>query len=300
MNTLHHFTPALLLGATLAAGAPVLASEVIDQRLPADARGTVAVSNAAGLIHCEGWDKPEIQISGELGSSSERLDVQQEGGTISIRVLARDGRLSGHGDTQLHVKLPASSTLRVSAVSADVDVRGMSGEQRLQSVSGDMQTEVAAADVSLKSISGNLRVRGKNGALRLSVSTVSGNASVLDLGGELELDTVSGEVDVDMSSLTRARVKTISGDLVMTARLAPDVRIDASSVSGNLRLRWPGAENSAVDMESFSGDLSSCFGGVPVQRPKYGPGSSWRYAPTGARGDIHIKSMSGDITLCNR
>jgi DUF4097 and DUF4098 domain-containing protein YvlB len=107
-------------------------------------------------------------------------------------------------------------------------------------------------------------------------------------------------VDIDMSSLSRARLKTISGDLVMTARLTPDVRIDASSVSGDLRLRWPGAENAAVDMESFSGDISSCFGGIPVQRPKYGPGSSWRYAPASAKGDVHIKSMSGDITLCNR
>jgi DUF4097 and DUF4098 domain-containing protein YvlB len=290
--------PTALASCALAAAAA--ASQPIDRRMPADAHGTVEINLTAGLIQCEGWDKAEVQITGELGGSSERLDVQQQGSTITIRVLAKSGFNTSRSESELHVKVPSASAIRISAVSADVNVTGIMGDQRLQSVSGDVQTEAASADVTMKSISGNLHVRGKKAPLRLALSTVSGNANVTDLGGELELDTVSGDVDIDMSSLSRARMKTISGDLVMTARLSAEARIDATSVSGDLRLRWPGAENSAVDMESFSGDISSCFGGIPVQRPKYGPGSNWRYAPANAKGDIHVKSMSGDITLCNR
>jgi DUF4097 and DUF4098 domain-containing protein YvlB len=296
----YRFLPHAWFTLAACAIAAIAAAQPIDQRVPADPHGTVEINNTAGVIQCEGWDKPEVQISGELGGSSERLDVQQQGSTITIRVLAQSGMQLSRSESELHVKIPAGNSLRISAVSADVDVAGINGDQRLQSVSGDMRTEAAGADVTLKSISGNLHVRGKKGPLRLALSTVSGNATVRDLGGELELDTVSGDVDIDMSSLTRARLKTISGDIAMTARLVPEARIDATSVSGDLRLRWPGAEATAIVMGSFSGDISSCFGGIPVQRPKYGPGSNWRYTPPNAKGDIHIKSMSGEITLCNR
>mgnify|MGYP000844863217 CR=1 FL=1 len=282
------------------AALPARAEQAIDQKVAADPHGAVEISNSVGSIHCTGWDRPEIQISGEMASSAARLDVQQQGATTYIRVLTRNGGMTGTGETDLEIKMPAGSSLRVSAVSADVEVRGITGDQRLQSVSGDVQTEAAKADVALKSISGNVKVHGKAAPIHTSLSTVSGDVSVLDVAGELELDTVSGDVTIDMASLTRARLKTISGDVLMTARLSPDVRIDGSSVSGNLRLRWPGAEGAAIEMESFSGDISSCFGGTPVQRPTYGPGSSWRHSPAGAKGDIHLKSMSGDINLCNR
>ncbi len=283
------------------AGAPSAspASQPIDQRVPADPHGTLEINNTSGSILCTAWDRPEIQITGELSGSAERLDVQREGNTVSIRVLQRTG-VTRHGDNRLEIKAPAGSALRVSAVSADIDVRGITGDQRLQSVSGDVQTEAAAADLVLKSISGNLKLRGKNNPLRLTLSTVSGNISLLDVGGELDMDTVSGDVDIDMSSISRARMKTISGDVVMTGRLSADSRIDVSSVSGDLRMRWPGAEKANVEVESFSGDITSCFGNVEVQRPKYGPGSSWRYAAAGATSDIHIKSMSSDVNVCNR
>ena len=198
MKTYPFLRQALFTMGLSAVAAIAAASQPIDQHLPADPHGTVEINNTAGLIHAEGWDKPEVQISGELGGSSEKLDVQQQGSTITIRVLARGGMQLSRSDSELYVKIPAGNSLRVSAVSADVDVSGITGDQRLQSVSGDMQTEAAGADVTLKSISGNLRVRGKKAPLRLAVSTVSGNATVLDLGGELELDTVSGDVDIDM------------------------------------------------------------------------------------------------------
>lgn len=299
MKSMRRIVAAALCVAALADASSASASQSIDQRVPADLHGTVEISNTSGTIHCIGWDRPEIQITGALSSSAERLDVQTQGKTVSIRVLQRMG-ISSHGDTDLEIKAPFGSALRVSGVSADINVRGMTGEQRLQSVSGDVETEAAAADLVLKSISGNLKLRGKNNPLRTTVSTVSGGISLVNVGGELDLDTVSGDVDIDMNTITRARMKTISGDVAMVGRLGADSRIDLSSVSGGLHMRWPGAEKANVEVESFSGDIISCFGNVEVQRPKYGPGSSWRYGVSGATSDIHIKTMSGDVNVCNR
>jgi DUF4097 and DUF4098 domain-containing protein YvlB len=163
-----------------------------------------------------------------------------------------------------------------------------------------VQTEAASSDLALKTISGNLKVRGKNAAVRMTVNTVSGSAEVIDLGGELDLDTVSGAVDIEMGSVSRTRLRAISGDVLMTGHLSRDSHVDVSSVSGDLRMRWLGAENANVEVESFSGDISACFGNIEVQKPKFGPGSSWRHAVQGATSDIHVKTVSGDVTICNR
>lgn len=288
---------ALAAAGQILSAEPALAADV-DQKIAADLHGTVEVSNSTGKIRCIGWDKPEVRISGII-SGGGRLDVRQQGTTTIIGVVSRMGVVT-HDEAELEIHLPADSRLRASAVSADIEVSGVNGDQRLQTVSGDIRTEAGKADLVVKSISGSLDVKGKREPIHISASTVSGDTTIGDVGGELELDTVSGDSNIDMTSLTRARLQTVSGDLDMKAQLAPDVRIDASSVSGTLELRWPGAEASNIELATFSGDISACFGGTPVQRATYGPGSTWRYGVKDAKGSIRVKSMSGDIHLCNR
>jgi DUF4097 and DUF4098 domain-containing protein YvlB len=286
--------------ACLLPGAAALAGTTIDRHVAADPTGTVEINNREGSVRCIGWDKPDVQISGELSSAAERLDVQNEGKSVNIRVVMRNGGFHLSGATDLTVKVPAASTVRIAGVSADIDVRGVTGEQKLQTVSGDVRTEAAGADLQLKTISGNIKARGKNGIARTKISTVSGNAEAIDIAGELELDTVSGDVELVMGPLSRARVQAISGDVTMTAHLNKDARIDASSVSGDMRMRWLGAESSMIDVETFSGDIDSCFGHTEVTHPKFGPGASWRYSAAGSAADIHVKTLSGDVSLCNR
>jgi len=281
-------------------GAAARAGTAIDQHLAADPKGSVEINNRDGSVRCVGWDKPDVQISGELSSAAERLDVQTEGKSIVIRVIMRNGGIHISGSTDLTVKVPAASTVRIAGVSADIDVRGVTGEQKLQTVSGDVRTEAAGADLQLKTISGNIKARGKNGIARTSISTVSGNAEAIDIAGELELDTVSGDAELVMGPLSRARLQAISGDVNMTAQVNKDARIDVSSVSGDMRMRWLGAENSTIDVETFSGDINSCFGRTEVTHPKFGPGASWRYAVAGSASEIHIKTLSGDVSVCNR
>ena len=45
-------------------------------------------------------------------------------------------------------------------------------------------------------------------------------------------------------------MKTISGDVGMVGRLSAVSRIDLSSVSSNLHMRWPGAEKANVDVRN--------------------------------------------------
>jgi DUF4097 and DUF4098 domain-containing protein YvlB len=261
----------------LAASAGAGASETVNQRLDADVHGTVQVTATGGQITCTGWDKPEVEITGTLSGTNQSLDVERDGDTIKIHVALKSPSVHWASDARLFIKMPASNGLHVHAVSADITVKGVSGVQALQTVSGNIDTQTASADAQRKSLSGNVKV-----------------------GGDLDLDTVNGNVNVEMSAVNRARIKTISGSVNATGKLHRPAHIDLTTISGNLNLHWLGSDAANIDVESITGDISSCFDSAGIEKPSFGPGRSWHYSAANSSSEIHAKSVSGDISICNQ
>jgi DUF4097 and DUF4098 domain-containing protein YvlB len=289
------FALASLLLTLQAAAQAVTAS--VEKQVDADPRGQVVISNVAGRIEVIGWDQPQVAVSGTLASGVERLDVTSSAKRTEIRVVLP--KLSLHtADAKLTIHVPRASTLDVSTVSADIEVKQLSGVQRLQTVSGDVGTDVMQSDVELKTISGDTRLRGTGQAGVVRASTVSGNIVLEQGAGALEATTVSGDLVVDLRPLSNLRVRTTSGDLKLNAQLARDARLDIETVSGDMHVRAPGEAGMNADLESFSGDVSTCFG-VVAAHSGYGPGE--RLAVTRGEGGAHlrVKALSGDITLCD-
>ena len=132
--------PAILLIA--AAGAVVAgtavaapATRAVNERRPADPRGTVEIVNTAGRVSVAGWERPEVEVTGTLAERVERLEFTRSGTRTLVRVVLRKGAsMSGSGDAVLDIKVPSGSTLDASTVSADLRVRGVAGEQQLATV----------------------------------------------------------------------------------------------------------------------------------------------------------------------
>jgi len=106
----------------------------------------------------------------------------------------------------------------------------------------------------------------------VEVKTISGDVQLNGGGGELETTTVSGTVNVDFGTLTRARFKSISGDLTARLTLAPDGEMDGESVSGDIHVEFGAAPKAEFDVRTYSGDIHSCFGPAP-ETSRHGPGS---------------------------
>ena len=73
-------------------------------------------------------------------------------------------------------------------------------------------------------------------------------------------NTVSGNVTLGAGETSRSRLRSTSGDLNMTGQLLPDARIDAESISGDVRLDLAGPLNGELDISSFNGEIRNCFG----------------------------------------
>ena len=281
----------------LAASAAAAAATTFDKQVDAEARGVVEISNTSGSVEDSGWDKPQVSVHAELGGAVERVEVTSAPGRTPIKVLV-PGHSWGDGEAKLHVQVPKGSELHLSTVSANANVSGVLGVQRLTVVSGDVVTEIAGADLELKSVSGDIKVRGHGQSARLYVSSVSGDVHLEHGAGDLEISSVSGTLVVTLDSARSVRARTTSGDLRFEGKLTRAASFEATSVSGDLKVRAPAEGGYSYDLSSFSGDIDNCFG---AKREKSGGvGHSLSGTLGDGAGHVRLKTMSGDIELCDR
>lgn len=291
----------LLAGWVFLALAPLAATagSAISERRPAEAAGKVEISNTAGSVTVSGWNRNEVEVTGELGDGSERLEFSGTGGLTRIKVILPN-RAYGVDGTDLVVKVPAGSALTVNTVSADLRVAGVHGAQRLQSVSGDVGTQAVTEDVECKTVSGDVTVTGAGKPVLLNITTVSGDAVVTRVAGEVNGNTVSGNFSLGLGDTSRSRLRSTSGDLTVATRPAADARFDIESISGDVRLDLTGPANAAFEVTSFNGEIRNCMGPKPVRTSEYAPGRELRFREGSGSALVRIKTLNGDISVCRK
>jgi hypothetical protein len=153
----------------------------VNETRPADPAGSVEIVNVASRVDVQGWDQPQIDVSGTIGDKVVRVDVSSSGNHASVRVVLPSGpQWGGDGSANLTVHVPRRSVLNVSLVSADMEVADLAGEGHLRTVSGDAELSLGAlARGRFQSISGNL-----------------GIGSTLAPGGQIEAESVSGDISL--------------------------------------------------------------------------------------------------------
>jgi DUF4097 and DUF4098 domain-containing protein YvlB len=285
--------------AALALPFAAMAGSPINKRTAADPDGTVEISNTAGTVVVTGWDRNEVEVTGDLGKGTERLDFTKGDKVTRIKVVL-PSRSYNVDDTDLIVKVPTGSTLSINTVSADIAAQTVSGTQRLQSVSGDVRTEASGEDIECRTVSGDVHITGSDKKGLVSITTVSGNATATRIAGEVNGSTVSGDFTLGAGETTRSRLRSTSGDLSVTGQLASDARVDIESISGDVRLDLTGPVGAEFEVSSFNGEIRNCFGPKPVRTDEYAPGREWRYNVGSGSARVRIKTLNGDIAICKK
>jgi DUF4097 and DUF4098 domain-containing protein YvlB len=286
---------ALLLAASTAASA---AERNFDKTVAADARGIVEISNVSGRINVIGWDRAEVAVHGTLDERVERVDVLTSKGRTTIKVVLPNMNWGGNSDADLEVRVPNQSEVQATAVSANLETSHLTGAQRLKTVSGDLRADVSAADFEAATVSGDMHLRGNGQAADMRLSTVSGEI-VLERGaGEVEASSVSGGVRLDMDAARGVRMRSTSGDLEFRGSLSDAATLEAETVSGDVTVRSRGGLE--YEASSFSGDIDNCWGKAAEATSQHGPGSRLMGTTGNGKARLRVRSMSGDVELCDR
>jgi DUF4097 and DUF4098 domain-containing protein YvlB len=149
-------------------------------------------------------------------------------------------------------------------------------------------------------VSGDITVDGQGKPALVTITTVSGDAQVESVGGEVNGNTVSGDFDFELGETSRSRLRSTSGDLTVRGKLTADARLDAESISGDVRLDFVGKPNAEFDVSSFNGEIRNCFGPKPVRTDEYAPGRELRFREGGGSARVRIKTLNGDISICSK
>ncbi|HEY2274163.1 MAG TPA: DUF4097 family beta strand repeat-containing protein [Steroidobacteraceae bacterium] len=300
MYTTHRLLPAAI---ALVASAAVWGDSPrsFEREVAAPARGVVEISSTNGTVDVTGWDRAAVSVKAELAADVERVEVTNSGDHTVVRVIQQHSGMSfsGHDETHLRVQVPKDSEVDVSTVSANMTSAGVLGAQRLKSVSGDITAEIGPSDIEAKSVSGSLKLRGKGQPSKLHVSTVSGDLELKHAAGDLEATTVSGEATVELDPARSVRVRSTSGDIHFEGRLARGADFDGQTVSGDLKVRAAAEDGLTFEAATVTGDINDCFN-VEAENSKYGPGHKLNGSRGGGSAHVRLKSMSGEIDLCDR
>lgn len=280
----------------------VQAATPFDETRPLNPDAEVALDNVAGRIIVTTWDKAEIHITGRRGEGTEGLLIEGDARNLKVRIQYPEngGGWFGWGrdaqESELRVTLPAGVSLDVDSVSAEVDVRGLSGrELRIDSVSGDVMLEATAGEVHVESVSGDQRLKLTSNEVH--AESVSGEIDVDGaIGDRVQLEAVSGALRLDSTGAARqVSAGVVSGEISLRTALQPGGRISAESLSGDLEVILPKGSSAKLEASSFTGTIRSEAGTVETE--EHGPGSSLSTTLGSGDGRIELETFSGDLTV---
>jgi DUF4097 and DUF4098 domain-containing protein YvlB len=270
----------------------------IEQQLAADPHGVVEISDIAGTVDVEGWDQPQVAINGDVPGGND-VDVKSEHGRITITVRFPSMSFNTRG-VDLRVKVPRTGEVDVTTVSADINSRGITGQQRLKAVSGSVRADIAQSDVEVKTVSGDVTLRGDGKSAGLHLASISGTIRLEHTSGDVEASTTSGGINLALDSGRSVRMRTVSGSVSFRGKLTKDADFDAQTVSGPVKMRADSDNGYEYDVTTFSGDIGNCFNAKAEKTSRYGPGERLSGSLGNGSGHVRLKTMSGDIELCDK
>jgi hypothetical protein len=150
-----------------------------------DATPEVSVSNIHGSIRVEAVDGERVTVDfrqeGSAGDVARwRVEAHQEGDTVEVQVCCGEcGKTvrrceGGAVKTHLTLRVPKGAQLELSAVDADVQVKGVEGAQEVSTVNGKVELHGSAEEVSVSTVNGSV-VLAPRSLAETEVSTVASN-----------------------------------------------------------------------------------------------------------------------------
>ena len=274
-------------------------AEDVNETIDAAPNGHVDIINIAGSVEVYGWSRNSVEVTGELGERVEELVVERNGDKVLVKVKVPQ-HSSSKVASDLTIRVPSESSIDVTAVSADIDVEEVNGEQTLHTVSGDIDTEVAGNDVSAESVSGDVDVTGQGKDAETSATTVSGDVALFRVAGAVSGEAVSGDVIVDEGSFDRAILNSVNGDIIFQAELRKGGKLTIDTVNGDVDVLFSGSVSAKFDIDTFNGDIDNCFGPKAERTSKYTPGWELSFSEGDGDGRVVISTLNGEVDVCNK
>lgn len=264
----------------MSAGTSASTTATIDVKGPVTVRADV-LSADLEVVNVGGHG----QIKAQLVDSSGAIQLSRSGDLVEVAMQPKGGwpHVPAGIDGKLRLEVPWGTNVELTSASGDVMVHDTGGSVRLRTASGE---------VKLRKV-GNVEVM-----------SVSGDVVVENALGEVRLRTVSGDAQVSQSGngATKLEYGTTSGDLDWAGTCRAGCRIEARSMSGDVKLRMTPDSSFDVRYVSHSGDFADDLKMQTIDRSEsqHGSGSSVHARYGKDEGLVEVQTFSGDLHVARK
>lgn len=209
--------------------------------------GLIRVGNISGNVTVTGYDGSEVIVTAiKKGEDRDLISVKDESSAGVVDVAVKYPRnCNCDASMDIRVQVPRSIAFdfeRISSVSGNVEIRGVTGKVEASSVSGNVDVNEIAGSVSASSVSGSVEVEVSRlgNADDMKFSSVSGNVRVrvpANLGADVNMSSFSGTIKTDFP--LEVRDQRFGSKSWARGKIGDGSRtLNMSSVSGSLSLLY--------------------------------------------------------------
>jgi putative adhesin len=278
----------LLVGAHAAT-----ADQKVDARRNASADALVEIENPAGSIRVTGWDRNEVEVSGDLGAGASGLDFTGSGTRVRIGV---DTERNPHGVvSNLEIHVPSRSRLQIESFAGSITVQAVTGTVAAETVNGSIAITGRAHEIAAESVNGSVQVAGAS--THTKAESVNGSVTVQGASGDLDASTVNGRLEVSGGAFEHAHLETVAGALSFDGALSSGANLEAETVSGSVTLTLPASVAADFSVSTFSGSVENAFGPPATRAPTHTPELELEFSTADGGSSVTVHTLSGSITL---
>jgi DUF4097 and DUF4098 domain-containing protein YvlB len=231
------------------------------------------------------WDKPEVLIVGQRGSSNVEVDTEQVGNRIEIAT--RVTAASANSEV-----LRADYDISVP-VESELQVRSDSGNVVVDSVHGDMSFDTVAADLALQDVEGYLMIK-----------SIGGSTVCTRCAGRLDATSISGNFQLLQPTMDNVRVQTSSGNILFDGGFMNRGIYVLKNYSGTIEVRFSSSDSFDVRATSLYGNVVNQAPVVPdrhnMPAPRNGLAKSLFGTMNDGRAKVELSSFNGTIKISKR
>jgi hypothetical protein len=267
---------ALTLAAALALSTAAVADSTFDRTISVPSQPDLYVATGSGNIRIHPGGDGQIHIVGHVhagwsafGDVQSRIQrivdhppITQSGNSVHVGD-SNEHELFNNISIDYEITAPASVALNLRSGSGDLEVDHLGRYLSAKSGSGSVRAHGLHGPAELETGSGDIELEDDGGG---SVQARSGSGSIRIHGfdGSIQARTGSGDIEGDGRLTSESSISSGSGSVRL--HLNPDVHfnLEASTGSGDIRVRFPGApEQGEHSRHHLTGPVNG--GGPPLE-----------------------------------
>ena len=282
---------AIVVLALAALAPPAGAQQKIQRRIALAADASIKVWIPSGSIRIIGWDHDSLVVEGTIAAGST-LFFGGAGSSAKFGVEDATGAKPSTG-TMLVARVPRRGQVSVRSVTGSIEAVDISGA--FNTVGGDIRISGTAREVNAEAMDGSVSVDVTAPYVR--ARTASGSLTASGRSEDIAAATVSGPLTIDTRGIVRGRFESVTGSIVLGAKLDRSAGIEIDNHSGSVELQLISPLTGELDLTSVTGKITNgLFKVLPVTGSK-GKGQELRF-DTGKEGPaITVRTFRGAITL---